>query len=346
MSKQNLRHLNSKIVLLGGPAVGKTALAYSLGGRDFDTNTSVTRGIRINPLMDDTNKEVSIFDAGGQESEREARHKFIAEENPSIVLVAFNPRTESLREYLSQWLPTIPYVPQKLFLVATQSDQFPVSSKDFAEIGKQYSFDDTFITSAATNAGIQELRTSILKAVREIESELKLEQTIVGLAVRKMAECLCELIAMRSSALDEIEWRDLERIIATALEQIGFTVELTPPAKDGGKDVIASCVIENAVKRFYVEIKHWRKGDKPGSSHVSDFVEINVRDRTDGGLFLSSSGYTNAIYRQLGEISSQRVRLGEREKILSLCQHYVMKKKGLWSPVTPLPELLFEQTLN
>ena len=58
-----------------------------------------------------------------------------------------------------------------------------------------------------------------------------------------------------------------------------------------------------------------------------------------------ASGYTEAVYRQLNEISQQRVRLGEQESIVSLCQQYVKKEQGLWHPLTPLPDLLFAKTL-
>ncbi len=168
----------------------------------------------------------------------------------------------------------------------------------------------------------------------------------VAVVVREMAASLCALIARYPQALNEVEWRDLERIVAEALQGIGFSVELTRSAKDGGKDVVAECIVQNSNKVFYVEIKHWRKGGQPGTSQVSDFVEVNARDRTDGGLFLSSSGFTDSVYRQLGSISRQRIRLGERDKIVSICQHYVKKQQGIWQSLSPLPEVLFEGTLG
>jgi len=190
------------------------------------------------------------------------------------------------------------------------------------------------------------------KTVREVGegwgvfSTTRDETTSVAFVVGVMAASLCELIAKQPRVLEEVEWRDLERVIAVALGEIGFTVTLTPPAKDGGKDVVANCVIQSSSKVFYIEIKHWRKGDRPGTKQVSDFVEVNARDRTDGGLFLSSSGFTDSVYRQLGNISRQRIRLGERGKIVSICQYYVKRQQGVWQPLSPLPEVLFENTLG
>ncbi len=190
------------------------------------------------------------------------------------------------------------------------------------------------------------------KTVREVGegwgvfSTTRDEPNSVAFVVGMMAASLCELIAKQPQALDEVEWRDLERVVAVALEKIGFTVTLTPPAKDGGKDVVANCFVQSSTKVFYIEIKHWRKGDRPGTRQVSDFVEINARDRTDGGLFLSSSGFTDLVYRQLGNITRERIRLGERDKIVSICQYYVKKQQGIWQPLSLLPDVLFENTLG
>ena len=134
-------------------------------------------------------------------------------------------------------------------------------------------------------------------------------------------------IAEDPTALDHVEWRDLERIIASALRELGFWVELTPPAKDGGKDIIARCTVGKAQKTYYVEVKHWKK-DKPGSGQITAFIQVNSVNQTDGGLFLSSSGYSEWAHSRIGEIMRQRVRLGERDKIVALCQQYVRTKRA------------------
>jgi hypothetical protein len=161
-----------------------------------------------------------------------------------------------------------------------------------------------------------------------------------------MVKRLCELIARSPSYLQYIEWRDLERVIAATIEELGFEVELTPPSKDGGKDVVANCTVKSEGKMYFIEIKHWRKGGKPGEKHVSDFVEVNLENNTDGGLFLSSSGFTKPVCSSLGELMRQEIRLGAERKIVSLCQQYVKSKRGLWVNRAPLPELLFENTLE
>lgn len=167
----------------------------------------------------------------------------------------------------------------------------------------------------------------------------------VSVIVREMSALLCAAVANDRREIDKLEWRDLERVVAEALSGIGFMVTLTRPSKDGGKDVVANCIVSSQEMTFYVEIKHWRRGAQPGLKHITDFVEVNAKDKTKGGLFLSSSGYTDSVYSQLGCISRDHVFLGEREKIFSLCQYYVRKERGLWVPEPALPEILFEDTL-
>ena len=170
------------------------------------------------------------------------------------------------------------------------------------------------------------------------------EAAVLG-AIRLLAERLCEIIAEQPHALHMIEWRQLQQVIAAALGEIGFEVQVTPPSKDGGKDVIACCTLRGQRLMFYVEVKHWRSGKRVGSADVFDFLEVNVLDRTQGGLFISSSGYVDSIWSHLAELYQKRVRLGNRDKIVSLCQHFVRKRKGVWYPVQSLPVILFEGAL-
>ena len=156
---------------------------------------------------------------------------------------------------------------------------------------------------------------------------------------------LCELVAKSSDALHHLEWRQVEQLIATALDGMGFDVILTPPSKDGGNDVVANCYLKGRKLTYFVEVKHWRSGKRPSPRMVFDFVEVNVSEQTDGGLFLSTSGYTSEVYSHLSEIGRKRIWLGENSKIVSLCRHFVRRKRGVWLPDHDLPAILAEGTV-
>ncbi|MFC1572832.1 restriction endonuclease [Candidatus Eisenbacteria bacterium] len=174
--------------------------------------------------------------------------------------------------------------------------------------------------------------------------EADLEQA-VAIAVQDLSRRLCELIAADPTTLQHVEWRHLEHVVATALAGIGFEVEVTPPAKDGGKDVVAMCFFRGHRRTYFVEIKHWRSGKRVNSQHVFDFVEVNLTSSTAGGLYLSSSGYTRAVSSFLTELYRYQVHLAGKQKIVSLCQRFARKRAGLWYPVDNLPSILFEGTL-
>jgi restriction system protein len=163
------------------------------------------------------------------------------------------------------------------------------------------------------------------------------------IAVRQFATELCRLVAEDPDALRRIEWRDVERLLAAALTDIGFRVELTSPSKDGGKDIVARCAIRNEDQTFYIEVKHWKK-KRVGDKDVRKFVQVNIADRTNGGLFLSTSGYAGTVYQHRAEITRDVVRLGNRSSMVSLAQHAVRARSGLWLQ-HPLPETLFEQSI-
>jgi restriction system protein len=125
---------------------------------------------------------------------------------------------------------------------------------------------------------------------------------------------------------------------------MGFKVELTPPSKDGGKDVIVECIVHGNRQVHLVEIKHWRSKARVGSGAIRDFLNVIVREQSEGGLFLSTYGFCDNAFEQLSEIDRQRVRFGE-EKVVVLCRTYVKVKSGIWSPPEKLLEILYEGTV-
>jgi restriction endonuclease Mrr len=164
----------------------------------------------------------------------------------------------------------------------------------------------------------------------------------VKAAVKNLSVELVKLIAERQDALHAIEWRQLEHVVATALEGLGFHVELTPPSKDGGKDVIASCWLKGQKKAYFIEIKHWRSGKRVLSQSVFDFLEVNVREKSDGGVFISTSGFSSCAYSCLTEFQKANIHLGDSNKIVWMCRQFVRTAGGIWKTGTNLSDLLFK----
>jgi hypothetical protein len=158
--------------------------------------------------------------------------------------------------------------------------------------------------------------------------------------IRAMSDQIARLIASAPQALNEIEWRDLERLMAVVFEGLGCEVELTPSSKDGGKDIILKIPFEDDVKNYIVEIKHWRSQKLVGSKPLADFVHVIAHEQRDGGIFYASSGYSTKEVEVMTEIDRGVVYLGAEKHIVSLCRSYVKASDGLWSLSPCIHEIL------
>jgi HJR/Mrr/RecB family endonuclease len=174
--------------------------------------------------------------------------------------------------------------------------------------------------------------------------EANYDESEVTQVLKTFTQKIIELINKTPRTLDELEWRDLERVIAEVFNGIGFNVTLTPASKDGGKDVILECFSQGTKKTFIIEIKHWRSGQKVGEKSIKDFVKIITTEKRNAGLFLSTYGYTQNAVESLTEIEKQKVRFGQETKIVSLCKTYMKRKSGIWDNEQDLADILLYDT--
>jgi hypothetical protein len=168
-------------------------------------------------------------------------------------------------------------------------------------------------------------------------------QHSVGLvlqAVRCLSDKLAQLVSEDQNALDAIEWRDLERMLASVFQGLGFDVELTPASKDRGKDIILKYWHEGQRREYIVEVKHWRSGKRVGKRELIDFVGVVAHEKRSGGLFLATYGYSEDEVEVITEVERDTVFMGERPHIVSLCRSYVRLNNGLWTTTAPLHEIL------
>lgn len=178
---------------------------------------------------------------------------------------------------------------------------------------------------------------------RIVEDKIDVEEE-VRILIESISSRLAEIIAKKPDALNCIEWRDLERLIAEVFSGLGFEAQLTPASKDGGKDVILSCKVSNDIRSYIVEIKHWRSGVRVGHKAIGEFLHVIGRENRDGGLYLSTHGYCDNAFESLTEFDRRKLKFGNDEKVVSLCKNYVKAKAGIWSPPQKIEEVIFEGT--
>lgn len=180
---------------------------------------------------------------------------------------------------------------------------------------------------------------------RRIERAQKDDISPIVQLVIELSEALARKVAECPRYLDEIEWRDMERMLASIFDRLGFDVKLTPPAKDGGKDLILTCLELGEGKKYFVEVKHWRSGKGVGIQKVRNFVHVLATEQVDHGLYLATYGYTGDAIEALSASDRLKLKFGQEPKIISLCQTFVRAESGIWSPPKSLSEVLFEGTV-
>jgi restriction system protein len=189
----------------------------------------------------------------------------------------------------------------------------------------------------------QALRSWAAQVTYQQQSERSQVVTVLAELSRELAR----IVARNPNELSQLEWRDLERMLAIVLDRLGFSATLTPSAKDGGKDIILELKTDGGIETYVVELKHWRAGSRVGTAIVRGFVEVVAREKHEGGLILASGGYTRDAASALSEIEPRQVRLGGQPKIINLCRTYVKAELGLWSPIADSAlKTLFSETLG
>jgi restriction system protein len=185
----------------------------------------------------------------------------------------------------------------------------------------------------------------ILVLARAVDAPAEAPSSQIATLIRRFSEEAARCVAQNPCALDDLEWRDIERMMATVLEALGFHAELTPASKDGGKDIILTLQTESGPMIYIVELKHWRSGKRVGENSVREFVNVVVREQREGGLFLSTYGFTDGAFETLTEIERNAVRFGGNKKVVSLCRSFVRVGAKLWSPDdSGLADVLFSDT--
>lgn len=154
--------------------------------------------------------------------------------------------------------------------------------------------------------------------------------------IKETSRQFAKVLAQNPEQFMEIEWRDLERVIATVFSDFGYDVELTPSAKDGGKDVIVWYKGES----YIIEIKHWNAKNKVGEHYISDFLQVIIRENRKAGLYLSSSGYTSSAFETLSKIEKTKFRYGDKTSMISLLKMYERVNNGIYIPVNDLEDII------
>ena len=167
----------SKLTFLGQGSVGKTSLVRRLLHNVFNIDETKTEGISINRLhianqttIDDQSHHINlnVWDFGGQEI-MHATHQFFLTKR-SLYLLVLDSRLTQEENRVEYWLKIIQSFggESPVLIVGNKIDQHPL---DIDRTGLQKKYPNIVgivETSAATGAGIEELKASIAEQVNNL----------------------------------------------------------------------------------------------------------------------------------------------------------------------------------
>lgn len=123
--------------------------------------------------------------------------------------------------------------------------------------------------------------------------------------------------------LQFIDDRRFEELIATLLFDLGFqNIELTPPRKDGGKDIIAQFFSSTTGQKvtYYFECKHWVSGQKVSLNWAIKLLDVIQNDQVDAGILLTSSTFSPTLLQTEASFNCQDIYLKDEQSIFKLIE--------------------------
>jgi small GTP-binding protein len=168
--------LSSKVILLGGPSVGKTTLAVRMSENMFDGQTRPTlqsegRTIKVN--YGGLTHSFSLWDTAGQERFRSQTQMYYRNAVVGIVVFSFD-IAQSLSE-ADSWVGDLrAQIPNaSIILVGNKTDIEPkdLSRDDGCAAATRLGAAEYIETSAKTGEGIEDLATGVVREIMRVREE-------------------------------------------------------------------------------------------------------------------------------------------------------------------------------
>lgn len=116
---------------------------------------------------------------------------------------------------------------------------------------------------------------------------------------------LIQKVIQDERILFQISDREFEILTGDLFHSNGFTVELTPKSKDGGKDLVVTKTDDMGLKcRYLVECKRFAPHHKVGVEIVRSLRGTVDYERANGGIIVTTSTFTKPAIEWAAEFKS------------------------------------------
>ena len=119
---------------------------------------------------------------------------------------------------------------------------------------------------------------------------------IITVSSTQWSQLITEL-AKHPEYLYALPSRRFEELVAELLSRDGMDVCLTPPHKDGGRDILAYLKTPAGENLFYVECKRYSSTNPVGIRLVRELFGIVESERATAGLLVTTSRFTEGALR-------------------------------------------------
>ncbi len=103
---------------------------------------------------------------------------------------------------------------------------------------------------------------------------------------------LIKFLAIHPEFMLQLHHRKFEELIASIFRNKGYEVTLTPPTRDGGKDIIALYKSPFGHQMFIIECKRYNKENKVGVELVRNLYGVKTAERCTQGILVTTSTFS------------------------------------------------------
>ena len=126
---------------------------------------------------------------------------------------------------------------------------------------------------------------------------------------------LLERVKMDPLVIDELSPREFEEMVCDLLDAQGYTVELTPQTRDGGKDIIVTQKTDLGDFCIYVECKKYDRSNPVRVKLIRELYGTVMADNVTAGLMVTTSYYTKDAY-EYRETVKNRIHLKDYQDLI------------------------------
>ena len=173
----------------------------------------------------------------------------------------------------------------------------------------------------------QECKLEQEKLVKAEEEKLlkeKLLQEEEAREIERIKLCRDESERRRKARLKNLDYlialspRKFEVEIANMFRALGYTAELTPFTRDGGKDVI----LMKDGKKYLVECKKYSPGNPVGRPELQKFYGAIRMEDAIGGYFVTTSKFSNnaGLFVENEHIKEKHIELIDGEELMLMLE--------------------------